>query len=186
MKNLEWKSELRDPNLARLLCKKIGADRVARIRQRDTLYNVTRGRLKKRESAVIDEGGRVVAREPTEYIFYERPDTVRPRVSEYQVMTPEDFAARFGAAPIPEWIVVAKVRELYLHDSVRIHLDDVQGLGWHFEFEIVLGKGDEVGDADRRATDLRATFAPALGEPIASAYADLLAQAESLDPERNA
>jgi len=182
MKNLEWKAELRDPNLARLLCKKIGAQRVARIRQRDTFFHVARGRLKKRESCVVDDAGRTIEREPTEYIFYERPDTVRPRVSEYLVLTRTELVARYGESPIAEWIVVPKVRELYLHESVRIHLDDVGGLGWYFEFEVVLDEKTPISDADRRAAELRATFAPALGEPVASAYADLLEQARRLGP----
>ena len=182
MKNLEWKAELRDPNLARLLCKKIGAERVARIHQTDTFFNVARGRLKKREASVLDDAGREASSEPVEYIFYERPDTVRPRVSAYHILTEDELAARYGASPLPEWIVVTKTRELYMHESVRLHIDDVRGLGWHLEFEIVLGESASMDDADRRAGQLRATFAPALGEPVASSYADLLAQTKSIDP----
>ena len=182
MKNLEWKAELRDADLARLLCKKLGAERVARIRQTDTFYNIARGRLKKREAVVLGGDDPGASSEPVEYIFYERPDTVRPRVSAYHIMTEGELAARYGASPIPEWIVVSKTRELYLHESARLHIDDVRELGWYLEFEIVLDGSMTMEDADRRAGELRATFAPALGEPVASSYADLLAQTKSIDP----
>ena len=43
--------------------------------------------------------------------------------------------------------VVIKRREVYLYQNVRIHLDDVQGLGTFLEFEAVLGQGvdEQVG-----------------------------------------
>ena len=182
MKNLEWKAELRDPNLARILCKHIGADFVSKIRQTDTYYNIARGRLKKRESVVVEDGGKET-REPDQYVFYERADTITPKISSYALLTPDEMVSRFGTAPIPEWLVVTKTRELYLKDQARIHIDDVHELGWHFEFEIVL---DEAVDEERAAeisTQLRATFDPAMGEAVRVSYSDLLAQARSLAPK---
>lgn len=181
MKNLEWKAELRDPNLARLLCKHIRAQPVATIRQTDTYYNVTRGRLKRRESAVVEPGSE--SPEPTQYIFYERPDEVRPRYSNYTIMTPDEMATRYGSAPIPEWLTVHKTRELFLRGPVRIHIDDVKDLGWHFEFEIVMDEGIDNETAALRGEEIRATFAPALGEPVQVSYADLLATHKSLESD---
>jgi len=178
MKNLEWKAELRDPNLARLLCKRIGASKVAKIRQTDTYYNITRGRLKKREAVAVERG--IGSPEPIEYIYYERGDEVAPKVSDYTIYTHDEVLERFGQAPLPVWLTVTKVRELYLWNSVRIHIDDVHDLGWHFEFEILMNSDKDAESAPQRAKELKATFLPALGEPIRVSYADLLEQHQSL------
>jgi len=174
MKNLELKAELRDPNLARLICKKIGASPVVKLRQTDTYYNVARGRLKKRTSIAIDRA--VGSPEPIEYIFYERENRTDAKVSNYHIYTQAQVQERFGQAPLPVWLEVEKNRELYLLGSTRIHIDDVIDLGWHFEFEILLDANTDMDNANEQASNLRATFLPALGEPIATSYADLLAQ----------
>lgn len=178
MKNLELKAELRDPNLARLICKQIGASKICTIRQTDTYFNVTRGRLKKRESVVVERG--VGSPEPLEYIFYERPDKVSPKVSDYHIYTLEQVRERFGEKELPVWIEVTKNRELYLYESTRIHIDDVIDLGWYFEYEILVDDRTNMDDAQDLADRLRSTFLPALGEPIAASYSDLLAQAKGL------
>ena len=178
MKNLELKAELRDPNLARLICKKIGASPIVKLRQTDTYYNVTRGRLKKRVSIAVDRA--VGSPEPIEYIFYERPDRVDPKLSEYHIYTQAQVQERFGIQPIPVWLEVEKNRELYLYNSIRIHIDDVIGLGWYFEYEILIDDSTDMVIAQQQAQELRATFLPALGEPISSSYSDLLAQQQGI------
>lgn len=179
MKNLELKAELRDPNLARIICKKIGASRIAKIRQTDTYFNVARGRLKKRESIAVERG--VGSPEPIEYIYYNRSDTVSPKISEYHLYNEQQVKERFGEQPLPVWLEVVKNRELYLYESTRIHIDDVIGLGWFFEYEILVDDRTNMDDANDLAARLRSTFLPALGEPIASSYSDLVAQARETD-----
>lgn len=174
MKNFEWKAELRDPNLARIICKKIGASPIGKIRQTDTYYNVSRGRLKKREAIAVERG--IGSPEPIEYIFYERPNEVSPKVSNYNIYTHDEVVQRFGQAPLPVWLTVTKVRELYLLDSTRIHIDDVHDLGWHFEFEILINSDSDAESAPAKADRLRSTFLPALGEPLRVSYSDLLEQ----------
>lgn len=178
MKNLELKAELRDPNLARLICKQLRASRIGLIRQTDTYYNVTRGRLKRRESVAVERG--VGSPEPIEYVFYERPDRVDAKVSEYHLYDEAQVRERFGQATLPVWLEVVKNRELYLYGSTRIHIDDVVGLGWYFEYEILMDDGTDTQRAKELAHRLRSTFLPALGEPIAGSYADLVAQANDL------
>jgi len=178
MKNLEYKAELRDPNLARLVCKKIGASHVVKLRQTDTYYNVARGRLKKRVSIAVDRA--VGSPEPIEFIFYDRSNRVDPKISDYHLYTQAQVHERFGQAAIPVWLEVEKNRELYLMGSTRIHIDDVLDLGWYFEFEIMVNDQTDLEKANEEAEMLRATFLPALGEPIASSYSDLLAQHQGL------
>ncbi len=174
MQNYEYKAELRDPQLARMICQKIKASPTVRLRQTDTYYNIARGRLKKRQSIAIDRA--VGSPEPVEYIFYERPTTVSPKVSDFHLYSHAEVLERFGQSPLPQWLVVEKTREVFLWNSVRIHLDEVVDLGWYFEFEIIVSGNEPEGQVEKIAEELRATFAPALGEPIAGSYSDLLAQ----------
>ena len=183
MKNLELKAELRDPTLARIICKNLGASQVVQLRQTDVYYNVARGRLKKRTSIAIDRA--VGSPEPIEYIFYERENRVDAKVSQYHIYTHAQVQERFGQAPLPEWLTIEKTRELYLYNSVRIHIDEVIGLGWYFEFEILIDDNTDMKLADELAAKLKTTFLPALGEPIATSYSDLLAQQNGLSKDKS-
>lgn len=165
MQNVEFKAELRDPDLARSICAALGALSVATIRQTDTYYRVPEGRLKRRE----------VAGEPIEWIFYERADVAQPKVSRFAIYTEAEARERFAPHEKPVWAVVKKVRELLLLGEVRIHLDQVEGLGSFLEFEALVTSRQPLAKAQEKVAELRRALAPALGEPIASGYADLLA-----------
>ena len=168
-RNVEFKAELRDPNLATSIALALGARHVGTLEQTDTYYKVARGRLKKRET-VGDE---------TEWIHYHRPDTAGTRISEFTLYGDEEAMERFGKADMPVWVVVKKHRELFILDNVRIHLDAVETLGNFLEFEALVrpGRGKvKCGEAVQR---LRAEFSHVLGEAIATSYCDLIAsQAE--------
>lgn len=179
MKNVEYKAELRDPDLARAIAREIGARFIARLQQTDTYFNVAAGRLKKREAVVIDRG--VAEPEPVEFILYDRPDQIGPRVSDYAVMTEPEMRARFGQQPLPVWLTVSKLRELWMWRSVRIHIDKVDHLGPFLEIESLVREPADEQHAALLADQLRATFAPALGEPVACSYSDLLAQHRELE-----
>ena len=49
MHNVEFKSELRDLELAQSICKAMGATHAEILEQTDTYYKVPSGRLKRRE-----------------------------------------------------------------------------------------------------------------------------------------
>ncbi|MEM9373551.1 MAG: class IV adenylate cyclase [Planctomycetota bacterium] len=180
MKNIEYKAELRDPELARAIARQIGAYEVVRVRQTDTYYKVTTGRVKKREAVAIDRA--VATPEPVEYIVYDRPDRVETRISDFSVLTEQEMRARFGQADLPVWLTVSKTRELWMWKSVRIHLDQVEDLGWFFELESLVARADLEEEAARHAEHLRATFLPALGEGVSTSYSDLLDQHRTIDP----
>ncbi len=182
MKNLEFKAELRDPDLARLICKKIGASSVIKMRQTDTYYNVARGRLKQRETIAIDRA--VGSPEPIEYIFYERENRTDPKLSDYHIYTFAQVQERFGQAPLPVWFEVEKTRDLYLFNSTRIHIDQVIDLGWYFEYEILIDDNTDMDLALEQAESLKATFLPALGEPVSKSYSDLLAQLRGIEQNK--
>ncbi len=61
MRNIEFKAELRDPDLARAIAREIGASMVVKIQQTDTYYDVTTGRVKKREAVAMDRAVRMLS-----------------------------------------------------------------------------------------------------------------------------
>lgn len=169
MHNVEYKAELRDLAMARAACHAVGATHIITLEQTDTYFRVPSGRLKRRECRG----------EPTEWIFYDRRDEARPRLSCFTIYSDAMARERFGVAPLPELVVVRKTRDLYLFENVRIHLDEVEGLGQFLEFEALVSPGFPVAKCHGVVDRLRATFGPALGEPLSCSYADLvLAAAE--------
>ncbi|MBL8963283.1 MAG: class IV adenylate cyclase [Phycisphaeraceae bacterium] len=172
MHNVEFKAELRDLPLARSIAKAHGAAFIDAVEQTDTYFRVPAGRLKKRETMG----------EPVEYIFYDRSDRSPPKLSHFTIYTEAQATARFGLAPMPVWLVVKKVREIYLLGNVRIHLDTVEKLGVFLEFEALVGTNHSVAACNRSLSDLREIFAPVLGEPISCGYSDLLDLAGEVAP----
>lgn len=166
MHNVEYKSEVRDMELARTICRGLRAVWIAELRQTDTYYRIPSGRLKKRECVG----------EPVEYIFYDRPDLLGSKISHYTLYTEPQARARFGTEPLPVWLTVRKVRTLYLIGNVRIHLDEVEGLGRFMELEAVVCPDFNLVKCRVAVSRLVAALRPALGEPIDCSYSDMLAR----------
>lgn len=164
MRNVEYKSELRGLALARGICATVGATRIGELRQTDTYYRVPEGKLKRRECPG----------EPVEYIVYRRADESGPKVSDFEILTEQEFHSRFGIMPLPVRVVVKKSRELWIRGNVRIHLDRVEGLGEFFELEAMVSVGQPEEACREAVAELRRVFGPALGEPISAGYADML------------
>ena len=85
-----------------------------------------------------------------ELIAYRRPDDEQARVSEYlRVAVPDAAALREALdAAYGTRVVVAKQRRLLLWENVRIHLDEVEGLGSYMELEALAPDG--VATSNRR------------------------------------
>ncbi len=96
-------------------------------------------------------------------------------MSHYVVYSESEARERFGSSPLPVWIVVKKIRDLYILDHVRIHLDQVDKLGCFLEIEAIVSDQHDAGVCREEVDFLRQTFAPVLGEAISVSYSDLLA-----------
>ncbi len=164
MQNVEFKAELRDTDLARSILIMLGASRIGVLEQTDTYFNVPRGKLKKREQVG----------EPTEFIAYERTDLARPRISQFSILDEETALERYGRAALPIRVIVKKTRELWMLAASRIHLDHVEGLGRFLEVEVLVSIEHNVARAHEAIAALRESLMPALGEPIATGYAELM------------
>jgi homotetrameric cytidine deaminase len=155
--NLELKARDPDPagSLERALA--LGAEDRGELAQRDTYFARARGRLKLREQTPGD----------AELIQYRRPDEEGPRTSEFRLVPvgEADALREVLNAALGTLVTVAKRRRLLLWEGVRIHLDEVEGLGSFIELESVNG---DPAKLERLRAEL------ALGDPLPGSYADLL------------
>jgi len=180
MQNIEFKAELRDPDLAGAICRRLGARPISVMRQTDTYFRVASGRLKKRETVILEPDGPI--NEPVEYISYHRADTPDPRVSTFTVYAEGEAHEHFGTSRLPIWLVVRKTRRLSMLGPTRIHLDTVEDLGSFIELESMVSKSNPPAKARRANQKLRAALGPVLGEPISGSYSDLLALELTTEP----
>lgn len=163
--NLEVKVRHADLDAAREALGRLGAQFGAIEVQRDTYFRVPRGRLKLRE---ID--GRVA-----NLIWYERPDREGVRGSAYYLVPVADAPAMRAALTAALGITgeVRKQREIHFWHNVRIHLDQVNGLGSFLEMEAVLAsEPDEIASRER-LHHLSAALGISAASQIASSYIDL-------------
>jgi len=140
--NVEIKARVEDLDALRVRAERLATQRVGLDRQVDTYFRVPGGRLKLRESSL--SGGQLVP--------YLRPDEPGARRSDYLVVPVAD-AARLKellARILGVHRVVRKTRQILLVDNVRVHLDEVEGLGTFLELEAVFD-GSAAGEARERA-----------------------------------
>ena len=165
MQSVEWKAEVRDPSIVRALVKRLGGVHASTSVQSDTYYRVIDGMLMKRE----------VEGEPPEFIHYLRAPGVRPRHTRFTLYSEEQAVERFGARPIPVWVIVEKRRECWLLDGVRVHIDEVEDLGWFVELEVLVTPDQRPEEGEAKIASIRERLGPFVGEPVARGYAELIA-----------
>lgn len=137
-RNLEIKVKLENHKRIKKILSANGIKIAELLRQKDIYYNVNNGLLKLR----IENGKETL-------IFYDRNEKSKKRWSDYfllDIKTPnaEKFLDKF----LERIIEVKKVRELYLYNNTRIHLDKVDKLGFFLELETRVVNG--LRDAERR------------------------------------
>lgn len=164
--NLELKARLGDPAAARAALVALGARLAAVEDQLDTYFAVPHGRLKLRE---------INGREAL-LIWYDRPDARVSRRCDYHLVPTADPAGLRAAlsAALTVRGEVRKRREIFLWHNVRIHLDEVAGLGRFVEFEAVLGPDDDPAASQVRLATLGERLGLTPDHHEATSYADLL------------
>jgi homotetrameric cytidine deaminase len=165
--NLELKAGDPDPEATAARCAGLGAVDHGVLDQRDTYFAGRHGRLKLRE-----ESG-----SGAELIAYRRADGAEPEASAF-VRAPAGDPARLLEAldaALGVTVVVVKRRRLFVWEDVRIHLDDVEGLGTFIELEAMVGTGLNSPDAAaEKVARLRTELAIADDALVAAGYSDLL------------
>lgn len=136
------------------------------LRQRDTFFVVSRGRLKLRDFG--DGQG--------ELIHYDRPDQKGPKRSQYSLATVDDPEAmrRVLADSLGIRGEVVKRRTLFLMGSTRIHFDVVKDLGKFIELEVVMALDQALENGQDIAQRLMQDLAIRSEDLIEGAYIDLL------------
>jgi homotetrameric cytidine deaminase len=165
-RNVEIKARDADPAATLQRALALGASDEGVLRQRDTYFGRARGRLKLREE---DSGARLIA--------YVRPDGGEARTSAYRLADVGDPTAVREAldAALGTLVVVDKRRHLLLYANVRIHLDDVEGLGSFVELEGVAAPDSDLSGEHELVDRLRSELG--LSEPVPGSYSDLLLDA---------
>jgi homotetrameric cytidine deaminase len=170
MRNVELKA--RDPDPARSLQRalELRAEDKGEITQRDTYFAGARGRLKLREQ---ETGGSPLW---DELIEYSRDDSTDARTSTYRRVPVADVAALHEAldAAYGTLGTVTKRRRLLLWEGVRIHLDEVEGLGSYLEFEAVAESGSALTAEHEKIERLRAELGVRDANLVATSYLDLI------------
>jgi adenylate cyclase, class 2 len=150
MPNIEIKAKYPDLSKARRIAKSLRARFKGCVHQTDTYFISRTGRLKLRESSQGE----------AELIPYQRPNQKGPKTCNYAVIsvkepgkTKELFRSLLGID-----VVVEKNREIFLAGNVRIHLDQVKGLGNFLEFEAVF-KTDSLKNRKTETTKVKKLLA---------------------------
>jgi predicted adenylyl cyclase CyaB len=167
--NFEFKAHLHDPAPVRATLKRLRARSLGTDRQIDTYFRVPAGRLKIREGRIENS-----------LIFYHRTNSARARRSNVELMLlPRRNSLRIILTrALGVLAVVDKRREIYFVGNVKIHLDQVRGLGTFVEVEAMTRSGD-IQKVRAQATKFRKLFAvsPQDIEPLS--YSDLILQKRS-------
>lgn len=168
MRNIEIKARLKSISSAEPIASGFaGNGPHARLLQMDTYFNVPDGRFKLRE-----EGG------TGELIYYRRLDAPGPSRCDYFIVpigSPAEVKGVLEAA-LGVRCVVRKQRAVYLYRNVRIHLDEVAGLGWFLEFEVVMPEGSPDSEGESLILSLMRAFDLEQDDLVECSYCDLMKQ----------
>ena len=171
--NVESKTRCLDLEAVARLASSLGARYEGRLEQVDTYFRVPHGRFKLREISHVGPDGRVSA--SAELIRYERPDESGARVSSYERTAIEDVESSMTRLAAAHGVrgCVRKQRALWILDSTRIHLDDVDGLGSFVELETV-SQGDPGAEERREHDRLRSALGLDPWATVDCSYIDLV------------
>jgi adenylate cyclase class 2 len=164
-RNVELKARDPNPQYSLAVCLDLGAKDRGWLQQLDTYFCVPRGRLKLREQGA-----------GAELIYYERADEATERESHYRIVPVEDPDGLKDALGPALGILVAveKSRRLLLWRNVRIHLDEVPGLGSFIELEAVAELDSDLSGEYHDIAHLREVLGITDQRILASGYSDQL------------
>ncbi len=163
--NIELKARLGSLEDARSIARRVATSYLGIQDQTDTYFECQTGRLKLRE----------ILGEAAQLIWYSRPDQAAAKESRYMLVDVPDAAAikQALASACGVWRVVAKRREIYMFDTVRIHLDRVDRLGDFIEFEAVLDDGVAATAGHAAVARLTREFGLGATDLRAGSYSDI-------------
>ncbi|KAG8180810.1 hypothetical protein JTE90_008595 [Oedothorax gibbosus] len=170
-KTVEIKARI--PNIQLFMEKaKLIADKpVVVLHQTDTYFQVPNGRLKLRQ----------IQDQKTELIFYDRPDTEGPKLSnskDFQTSQEGEGLKKVLTSSLGIIGEVSKERHLLMCGQTRIHVDNVKGLGYFMELEVVLNEGETLEYGEKVANDLMEKLGTSKEDLISGCDIDLLTKSK--------
>lgn len=129
MPNIEIKAKVTNLEYARGVAYRLKTDYLGFLHQIDTYYNTKDGRLKFRE----------INDKEFQLIPYKKDYSSGPMRSLYSVLPTDEpkVVKELLDQLLGTLFVIDKRREVFLVGNVRVHLDEVKGLGQFLEFEAV-------------------------------------------------
>ncbi len=169
-RNVELKARDPEPTTSLAAALAYGAEDHGVLHQIDTYFAVNSGRLKLREE---QDGATLIA--------YRRADTATARTSSYHLVRDEDPAELKLAldAALGTVVVVVKRRRVLLWRDVRIHFDEVDGLGSWVELEAVVSSSSDLTAERALVAELRSVLGITDDRVVAEGYAAMLLRAEA-------
>ena len=169
--NIEVKARVDDFEALKARAELLSDQPLVVIVQEDTFFNTPKGRLKLR----------ILGPDRGELIYYERPDQDGPKRSDYhlaQTYEPENLKTTLSLA-LGIRGVVKKTRYLYMAGQTRIHLDEVEGLGYFLELEVVMKQGQSDAEGQAIAEELMRRLEVREAMLLEGAYMDLIDQKQA-------
>lgn len=165
-RNIEIKACDRDPAHSLRVCLALGASDEGWLQQRDTYLRVPSGRLKIREEGPC-----------AQLIYYVRADSAVATESRYHLLDISRSPQLKGllVAALGAEVIVEKRRHLLLLGNVRIHLDDVHGLGDFIEIEAVADdSASDLTNERQQVRQIQNALAITVDQMVAWSYSDAL------------
>ena len=136
--NVEIKARCADPEAVRDALRQHGAERRGLDHQIDTYFACASGRLKLRRGNI-----------ETALIHYQRADQAGPKESHVCLYHPHDADALEALlrAALEVRVVVDKQREIWFAGNVKMHVDEVEGLGSFVEIEAIDDDGSHTRES---------------------------------------
>ena len=133
--NVEIKARCGNPEGVRSALRSRNARFAGTDHQVDTYFRVPEGRLKLRQGNIENS-----------LIAYRRPDQAGPKTSDVvlALVTNGDELRAVLDRALGVLVSVDKQREIYYVDNVKVHIDQVEGLGGFVEIEACGKPGEEV------------------------------------------
>ena len=166
MRNIEIKAQYADFVHARECVEKLKGKYLETIQQRDVYFQVASGRMKLR----------YIEGKMAYLVAYKRDNQQEVRESEYYIYETESPEKLEQALLAVHHILatVEKVREVHLIDNVRVHLDQVEGIGQFIEFEAVLVAGKQADGEKEKLENYIAMFEIERENLIDCSYLDMV------------
>ncbi|XP_020293805.1 uncharacterized protein LOC109859704 [Pseudomyrmex gracilis] len=172
MRNVEIKARIRNIDDTISKAETVSDTSKTIIKQHDTFFKAKEGRLKLRK---FEDGS-------AELIFYKRPNVQGPTLSDYTKATLNSDVVESIVDILSQSNgvlgVVQKTRNLYMVGQTRIHIDEVDGLGYFLELEVVLREDQDIKAGQKIADDLMRALSIEKDDLIAEAYIDLLSKTD--------